>query len=101
MDGAELEREPAGLLALVEKGLQLAAVVREIEPTGECMEAGVLPYCDGRDRSRVHAAAEIGAQRDIAHELAGDRLGEALAHLPRTRFEVLRRVGRKAEIPIL
>jgi len=54
-------------------GVEMAGALREIEPAREGAQAGMMPGSHGRDRAGVHPAAEVRADRDVAHQLTPHR----------------------------
>ena len=98
--GPELVRHRLGLLALVIPRLQPEAR-GHVEPDREGVHERQGPAGERRDRSRVHAAAEVGTDRHIGDELALDGLLEEAVELLR----VLRLGGRtlrvsEVEVPV-
>ena len=71
MDCSKIARQLVGLIALVEVLFQFAYVFRQVKAACERMHLRNASGSNSRDRTRVHATAQIGAKRHVAYELPG------------------------------
>src|SRR5436309_869438 len=73
MDGAEKARQPVRFVALVKELFYLTGIFGQSEAASEAVHSRKRPRRHSRDRTSVHPAAEITAERNITHQLAIDR----------------------------
>src|SRR5438128_9658692 len=67
------------LVAFIEESLHVRGSVRHGETAGESVKLRNGARSDRRDSTGIHSAAEIRAERNVAHELTGDGGLESLA----------------------